>query len=75
MKQSELRNIIKEEINKMLNEVEKEYEVSYFYIKNDEDVDDDITVKAKNEVEAIEKAKKQAKRSAKLSSFTAKEKK
>jgi len=73
MKTSQLRQIIKEEILKMLSE-EKKYEVSYSYItKNDDEDFDDIEVTAKSKEEAIEKAKKQAKRSAKMSSFTAKE--
>ena len=73
MKTSQLRQIIKEEILKMLSE-EKKYEVSYSYItKNDDEDFDDIKVTAKSKEEAIEKAKKQAKRSAKMSSFTAKE--
>lgn len=73
MNHSQLRQIIKEEILKMLSE-EKKYEVSYSYItKNDDEDFDDIEVTAKSKEEAIEKAKKQAKRSAKMSSFTAKE--
>jgi len=59
MKKSELQQIIKEEIDKVLSE--KEYTITYWYRKNDDNWDDVITVNAKSEEEAIEKAKKEAK--------------
>ena len=88
MKQSELRQIIKEEISKALSEnvemdkmnqrfndivgvkpstakntfKEKEYEVEYIQYINDNYEDDVIKVKAKDEADALEKAKEELKR-------------
>lgn len=102
MKKSELRNLIREEIQNVLSENEfdtamdkfkekvgfkapdpsvknvmreKEYEVEYFYRfgkYGDEKDNDVIKVKASSEEEAIEKAKKEAKRNSIASTFKVK---
>jgi uncharacterized protein YebE (UPF0316 family) len=84
MKHSELKQIIREEIYRIIDETdpsiqnvmrEKEYEVEYWYRfgKYGDDEDNEvIKVKAPSEKEAIEKAKKEARKNAIASSFKVK---
>ena len=62
MKLEKIKQIIKEEIDNILNKEEKEYTFQYFYRRGaEEDEDDTVTVKAENEDEARELALKKIK--------------
>jgi hypothetical protein len=65
----QLKEIIKEEIYKILKE-DKEYAVEYWYRMGDGEKEvDEIIVIAPSEEEAIEKAKQEARRNSIKSSF------
>lgn len=65
----QLKEIIKEEVYKMLKE-DKKYTVEYWYRMSDGEKEvDDIIVTASSEEEAIEKAKQNARRNSIKSSF------
>jgi S-adenosylmethionine synthetase len=65
----QLKEIIKEEIYKILKE-DKKYTVEYWYRMGDDEKEvDEIIVMASSEEDAIEKAKQEARRNSIKSSF------
>ena len=69
MNKSTLTQIIKEEIQKALNESKNEYTVEYWYRMRDDEDTELLTIQASSDSEALEIAKSQARKSAIPSSF------